>query len=49
MLPVGVVRGGISVCVVYMSVSEDEYVYEHMHNYVHVCNNVTVFYNGHIM
>ena len=27
----------------YMSVSEDKYVYERMHNYVHVYKNVMVF------
>ena len=34
----------------YTSVSEDKYVYEHMHNYVHVYKNVMVFFcNDHIM
>ena len=27
-----------------MSVSEDKYLYEHLHNYVHVYKNVMVFY-----
>ena len=31
----------------YVSVSEVEYVCEHMHNYVHVCNSL--FCNGHII
>ena len=30
----------------YVSVSEVEYVCEHMHNYVHVCNRILC--NGHI-
>ena len=32
-----------------MSVSEDKYVCEHMHNYVHVCNGHIIYVTVHLM